>query len=269
MKKKATTKKREAKKAAAPKTLRVFNWLSMQVARFCGESDRHYHLASVCFNGRKTVATDGRQLVVIDAPDVQDLPVSRKIRIRKHGPEVHSVAKALQKTSRRADSNDGQAFMLLAPTVRRLARDLKKRKRGEDHYCLVDSRKAMAKTQRKSVSCIIGQDDGLSISALHAVDGHYPNYNKVIPQEKPAVVIELNPEYMERICKLMKDVCAYGGGSHYPSMRLSVYGPDDSLKIEAKNEDTGQKALAVLMPIAPLEDPDEGKESGGKEGETK
>ncbi len=264
-------KKKETKKVEkkAPKKLRVFNWLSMQAARFCDSDDSRYQLGSVAFHGRKTVATDGRQLVIIDAPDVHDVAAKRGLPVRVYGPAADTVAKALPKGRRKADIDDGQAFMLPATAVKRLARDMKKKKRGEDHYCLVDSREANA--EKKRVSCIIGQTDGVSISELHAVEGHYPKYEKVIPQEKPTVVIELNPEYLERICKLMREVCCYGGGWTLGRMTLSVYGSGDPLKIEAKNEGTGQTALAVLMPLEPSDETkaEEEKKSRGKEGEKK
>lgn len=79
------------------------------------------------------------------------------------------------------------------------------------------------------------------------IGDRFPNVDLVIPRDEPSVTFKLDGEVLGKLIpvltRLAKTKTAAG------ELTFSFHGDDKAIKIEAENPDTGQGAVAVIMPI--------------------
>ncbi len=99
-----------------------------------------------------------------------------------------------------------------------------------------------------------------NVSVLNVVEGNYPAYREAIPPSTDdSLKITVNPEYLETICKLAKEFKNHLNTSGEPPF-MSMEFVDRRIKITARNIESRQEFLAVLMPLSEAEDLIEARE---------
>ena len=79
----------------------------------------------------------------------------------------------------------------------------------------------------------------------HEVEGTFPNWRQIMPAEDkvPAVTIGFDPRLMKQLC----DYFIATGGPRAQTVKLSIYDPTSTMKLEGKTE-AEQDVTALLMP---------------------
>lgn len=222
--------------------VRAFNRENMSVMECCAPDNiKSYHLSGVLFDGNKTVATDGRTLVIVTSPADIGAGASKKITDRM-----------------KPDTGKGNRVVVEAEIVKSIFAGIKKRKPATGlrriidktpapgpQCCFIDTSKAA-----EGVAFGVEDDNGSKVVSAETTLTNFPNYEQVIPEDAEAISIDVNPLYLMRILKLMAAV-SQGSGKYknHAQATLKIYGEDEAIAVEAENRDTGQKAYALLMPL--------------------
>lgn len=78
-----------------------------------------------------------------------------------------------------------------------------------------------------------------------AIEGHWPDYLKLIPKQEPTAKISISPELLLKAAKLLSAFNKKGAG--LPRVELSIYGATDPVMLTSETSD--HKAMVLVMPI--------------------
>jgi hypothetical protein len=97
----------------------------------------------------------------------------------------------------------------------------------------------------------LSEDKQLFVNSLDSIQsfksdltGMFPCYQAVIPTEKPIAEVALDARYLESLAKYVRE----HGDDRVPVLRLTLYGSDKAIRIDARTPDS-QDILALLMPV--------------------
>jgi len=181
--------------------------------------DRHrYGLTNICVDREKTVATNGHYLVAVSHSNQSDDAWPAE-------PAVDHMT-----------FTNGERVLITRDAAIAAAKGLPKQKKN---YLPILQHAALAKdgslhtTDLENSQIFTGKPEG-----------GFPNWQAVVPTEKPVAVIGFDARYVAEIAKFV----AKYGNEQLPTIKLTIYGADRAARFDATSED-GQEIMALLMPI--------------------
>lgn len=194
----------------------------LDLHKFASKDASRYTLQALCVNSEVTVVTDGHILASVnhDGLKDKDFPVIPGL-VPKEFPKGQSMLIPIEAAAQAAKAIPKKTTI---PVLTRAAL-------GED-------RKLYVTDLASSASYGDGQP----------FPGQFPNWEMIIPKEKPVFQVAADPTLLERIAAYLR----HHGAS---SVRLTFYGEDRAIRLDAKMRDDGQQAMFLLMPLR-LENPD-------------
>jgi DNA polymerase III sliding clamp (beta) subunit (PCNA family) len=191
----------------------LLNKHNLAIAELAEKTSSRSFATGILVSKDGTVVTNGQYLVKVSLPN-QD----------QQFPQVARFTEA-------ADVGD---FILLAADAKEIAKALPK------------------KTKIPVLSCAkIGEGNAIAVTDLDtsrvfqpkAIEARFPDYQRVMPTEAPAMRMVFDAGYMEKLCKSYS-ACGTAGAV----IALDIFGPDRAMRLSGTCEETGQQWTALLMP---------------------
>lgn len=191
------------------------NRLNLLIAKLAEKASSRFTPSAVMADAAVTAATDGHALIVVSRPPAPEEPPPIEHFNREEGT-------------------------LLIP--RDVAIGLAKRAK-KSKGCIVQLGRNGSAEKRAAA---IGTDE---IVHFDQAAGTFPNYNAVMPNHRDAVfTISVDPRLLSSVCDMLNEIIDKQPPI-YRAITLRFYGPDKAIRLDALNEETGQTATAVLMPM--------------------
>lgn len=212
--------------------MKTLNRWNLELGKFAASEKTRYTLNMVSIRKDDTVVTDGRMMLKVTK--VENDPTKK-------------VAAALKKFV-----GDVRDFCVDGKLARQIAGRIPKKTRKLKSVASTSPRAAFMKANQDEAIFVIPGEDGKTLETVTALREkvNYPNVDKVIPEGEPVLAVEYNGEMLGRVLQFMGKFSK----PDYGTVKLSFYREMDGdeigpVKIEAKNRDTDQEALALVMPL--------------------
>jgi DNA polymerase III sliding clamp (beta) subunit (PCNA family) len=205
----------------------LLNKLNFLVAPFASKEDSRYTLKAVHVTPEYTEATDGHRLVRITTPKDSASEFPRVPGFTPNGSP--------------------KSFLLPVDAAKTIQKAVPK-----THIPVVNHA-AITGTgdENKPVAIAVTDLDNPQVFQPRPVTGQYPNTDIVIPKDDAAAVFQftVRADYLAELCKAIQDFA--GDGKYRPGIAtLTFYGPSKAVRLDARNENTDQNLIAILMPYA-------------------
>jgi DNA polymerase III sliding clamp (beta) subunit (PCNA family) len=199
----------------------MLNRHNLRVAEFASDDASRISLNGILVSPEATVATNGHYLAWVSTPTGQSVDSF----------PIVAGAPALTDTFK--------PFILGTDAARDIAKSLPKKT-----TIPILANAGIGFEAEKPV--IVTTDlENPKVFRPHALEGQFPNFDVVMPKDKPTFQITVNSEYLAKIAKAFSDFQPKTS----KGLRMSFYDKGSSIRFDAVNGDTGQGMTAVLMPI--------------------
>lgn len=199
----------------------ALNKNNLNIVDCASKEDSRYVLQSIRIDKDKTTVTDGRVLVEVSAPVIDQEAI----------PEIPGLKKSKEEI---------KSFLLPAEACKQLSKAVPKTKLPILNYIFIDS-----ETTNSNGFALLGSTD-LSkwpVYNIKKVEGEYPDTEVVWPKDgvlDRKITITFNPEYLIKVLRHAKAV-------NPGKVVLKFYGDEKAVRIEAKNEEQNLRALVLPL----------------------
>jgi DNA polymerase III sliding clamp (beta) subunit (PCNA family) len=203
----------------------MLNKHNLAIAALCSDERSRYVLSALYVAPDETVETDGHQLIRVTTPKKADVQ------------NMDGITPAEQ----------FKPFMIASAVAVELAQSLALRTTGADH----DRQAVIAADIDEREFARIGITDDNGTQQEHKckkVNGAFPAYEKlIIPTEQAATTITFD---LTRLLAVLNQVAAFASSQRGVSkVKLCIYKPNDPVRLNAVNHETGQELAAIIMPV--------------------
>jgi hypothetical protein len=203
----------------------IYNKWNFDVAKFASKGESRYTLQAILVEPNATVATDGHTLVKVTTPDFS----------LDSFPEVPG-----QPTAETVEP-------VLFPANAALT--VSKQIPRKETIPILNSA-ARLETDNSNVGFVSTDLGQAQPTIARKPKGEFPNYEHLIPNDDgAAITIGIDSRKLAALAKFLGDFA--DDPSH--ALKITMYGPDKAIKIEAKRRECNQEAVALLMPLQPPE----------------
>jgi len=192
------------------------NKARLALAKLAPKDHSRYSIQGICVNQKHTVVTDGHIIVMVEHPSS---PVQDKDFPQTPGLETYPV------TGNVLVSTEAALAALKALPKKSTIPVIQNAALGTDGKIFVNTLDSVQSFQ-------------------HYMGGQYPNYEQVIPKDKPKAEVCLNADLLISVAKYI----AENGDDRIPAMRLTIYDGSTAVRIDSKTA-SGEPIMALIMPL--------------------
>jgi hypothetical protein len=200
----------------------VLNKYNLELANLACKSESRYALCGIQVTKERTVVTDGHLLVTITAPEFE----------RENIPLIEGIV----------PTEDMKPFIMPAKEALAISKAIPKNSRIP-----ILGNAFIEAGEGDQVKAAVTDCASPRIFSFRKEPGVYPDYSKVIPAPESAEVsICLDANLL---IKLLKSLAPLATKKDSAPVIVRFSDPTNPIRIDALNEDTGQKGIGVLMPM--------------------
>jgi len=204
----------------------LLNKHSLNVHEFAAQEESRYTLRAIHVTEQETVATNGHYLVRVSHPTEK--------------PENFPTVEGFR------NGAAFKPFLFAVDAVKQLLKALPKGKTVKSlpilaHACVGHYEENGESKPNISVTDLENQQ----VVTPKTVPGQFPNWQAVIPTAAPKFEIYVSAEYLAQLARS----AAQFSDCEMPVIRLQFTDANSAIRIDARNNETGQGFTGVVMPV--------------------
>lgn len=201
----------------------MLNKHNLAIAALAAKETSGYSMTGLLVEKTKTVATDGHVLVTVSTPEAPEDEI----------PGIEGIT----------PTPEPAPFIMPAKAALELSRALPKRQK-----IAILENAVIEVGDGPRFKAGVTDIDTPRVFSFEKATGNFPNYSKVIPDPAAAeICICLDANKLLRVLQAIAPLAADKEGQSPVAIRF--YDPQSPVRIDAKNKDTGQEAMAIVMPM--------------------
>jgi hypothetical protein len=200
----------------------VLNKNNFEIAKLLSDADDAQSVhRSLRVEPKATVATDGRLLVKVTAPEVAATLFT----------PIEGIDAAEWFTP----------FLIDRETALKIGKAIPKNGLPNTQFAAVDCSTEINGKATIAVNELVRQD----VITSEKVDGNYPDYERFLPDpDKAKMLVSFDPELLAQLMTVVQAFCKAQGAQQ---IVLRIYGAQQGMRIDAAGN--GQQMTAVIMPM--------------------
>lgn len=204
----------------------VYSKANFEIARIAGDSSR-YTLGAILVTPTETIATDGFRLLRVST-------VNSKIKLTDFPQVPGCEVEAARFLMPRAAALDMSKAFFKRQSIPVL------------NYAAPLKPIRETKSDKRTVGFVTTDLERHNAITSAETPGQFPNVDAVMPRETPLATISLNASQLKDMANFFTKLDAE---ARCPSVKITLYPGFGPVKFEGKNEDNGQTAVGLLMPV--------------------